>query len=141
MQPRFRKRIFVFGLCLALASSISATTRSVVVEPAKTRVGLARVLLDMEPLVLTDEGLLGAYSLRVPLAPFMDDSGTVEIPLTEKLSEIIEPGKTLLGTATSRKNGRIHEVACTFEKAGQVQIVVTTQKRVLKFEAPYTLLH
>ncbi len=140
MQPRFRKRLLTMSLCLALASSVSATTRSVVVEPARTRVGIAKVMLSMEPLVLTNDGLLGDYTLRVPLAPFMDDSGTVEIPLTAKLSEVIEPGATLLGTATSRENGRVHEIACTFKEAGRVRIVVTTKKRVLKFEAPYTLI-
>ena len=141
MQPRFRKRILALSLCLALVSSVSATTtRSVVVEPARTRVGIAKVMLSMEPLVLTNDGLLGDYTVRVPLAPFMDDAGTVEIPLTTKLSEVIEPGRTLLGTATSSKSGRVHGIACTFKKAGQVRIVVTTHKRVLKFDAPYTLL-
>lgn len=138
MQHRFRKRIFALSLCLVIASSVSATTQSVVVETARTRVGIARVVLKVAPLVLTDEGLVGDYTVRVPLAPFKDDSGVITIPLTRSLRETVELGKTLLGTATSKKNGQIHKVACTFKKQSRVRIEVTTPKRVLKFEAPYT---
>jgi len=139
MQHRFRSRILALTLCLVVASTVSAVARSVVVERARTRVGIARVVLTVAPLVLTDEVLVGDYSVRVPLAPYKGDSGTFKIPLTESFSETVLPGKTLHGFATSRKDSRIYEVACTFQESSKVRIEVTTRQRVLSFEAPYTL--
>lgn len=139
MQPRSRKWVLAVFLCLAVISTAGAATRSVVVERARTRIGVARVVLNMAPLTLTDKGLVGEYALSVPLAPFMGDTGTVEIPLTRSLTETVAPGMILRGTATSKENGQIHEVACTFKKSSKVRIVVTTPHRVLSFEAPYTL--
>lgn len=139
MPPRFRNWVLALSLCLTVVSSLGAGTGSVVVERARTRVGVARVVLNMAPLTLTDVGLVGDYALSVPLAPFMGDTGTVEIPLTRSLSETVAPGMTLRGTATSKEDGRIHDVACTFKKSSKVRIVVTTASRVLSFEAPYTL--
>ena len=139
MQHRFRSRILALTLCLVVASTVSAVARSVVVERARTRVGIARVVLTVAPLVLTDEVLVGDYSVRVPLAPYKGDSGTFKIPLIESFSETVMPGKTLHGFATSRKDSRIYEVACTFQESSKVRIEVTTRERVLSFEAPYTL--
>jgi hypothetical protein len=141
MPHRLRNGILALTLGLVVASTAGAANRSVVVERARTRIGIARVVLNMAPLTLTDAGLVGDYSLSIPLAPFMGDSGTVEIPLTESTNETFAPGNTLRGTATSREDGRVHDVACTFKKSSKVRIVVTTPERVLSFEAPYALTH
>jgi len=138
MQLRLRNRILALTLCWVVASTVGAATRSLVIERARTRVGIARVILNIEPLILTDEGLVGAYAIRVPLAPFMDDFGTIEIPM-DSLHEALVPGNTVHGTASSREDGRIHDVACTFKESKKVRIVVTTPNRMLSFEAPYSL--
>jgi len=139
MQHRLRNGILALTLGLVVASTVGAANRSVVVERARTRIGIARVVLNMAPLTFTGKGLVGDYTLSIPMAPFMGDSGTVEIPLTDSLNETFAPGQTLRGTATSREDGRVHDVACTFKKSSKVRIVVTTPQRVLSFEAPYSL--
>ena len=130
---------FVLILCLLAVSTTAATVRGIKVERAKTRVGIARVVLNIDHLTLTEQGLKGDYAIRIPMAPFMDDFGTIRIPVTQKLQEAISPGNTLHGTASSREDGRTHEVACTFQDSKKLRIVVTTPDRVLSFEAPYSL--
>lgn len=138
MQHRLRNRILALTLCLMIASSVGATTRGMVVEPAHTRIGIARVVLSIDPLILTNEGLVGNYTIRIPLAPFMNDSGKIKIPMTD-LNDILIPGSTIHGTASSREDGRVHEVTCTFKSSKKLRIIVTTPDRVLFFETPYTL--
>ena len=122
-----------------MASSAGAATQGIKVERCKTRIGIARVVLNIDHLTLTEEGLKGDYAIKIPLAPFMDDSGTIRIPVTDRLQDAVAPGKTLYGTASSQEDGRTHEVACTFTDGKKVRIVVTTPDRVLSFEAPYSL--
>lgn len=138
MQHRLRNRILALTLGLMVASIAGATTRSLVVEPARTRIGIARVVLNIAPLTITDEGIVGNYAIRIPLAPFMNDSGKIEIPITD-LNETLVSGSTIHGTASSREDGRVHDVACTFKESKKVRIVITTPDRVLAFETPYTL--
>jgi hypothetical protein len=130
--------LLAVGLVLA-ACWTGVMAESVVVERARTRVGLARVVLHMAPLMLSDQRLVGDYRLRIPLAPFMDDSGTVEIPLSDSLTALLIPGATLRGTATSREDGRVHDIDCTFQESGKVRIKVTSPERVLEFEAPFSV--
>ncbi len=138
MQHHLRNRILALTLCLMIVSSVGAATRGMVIAPAHTRIGIARVVLNIDPLIFTDEGLVGNYAIRIPLAPFMNDSGKIEIPMTDP-SDILIPGSTIHGTASSREDGRVHEVTCTFKSSKKVRIVVTTPDRVLSFETPYTL--
>jgi len=137
MRSRLRTFILALAVGLTLVAAHGATPRTVVVDRAKTRVGIARVVLHMAPLTVTDEGLVGDYAIKIPLAPFMDDAGEVAFPLSGPLAEAVAPGKTLTGTATSREDGRVHRVACSFETTDRVRIVVTTKDRVLSFDAPY----
>ena len=142
MQLRLRKWVLALSLCLAVVSTVGAATRSVVVERARTRVGIAKVVLTVAPLTLTDEVLVGDYSVRVPLAPYKGDSGTFTILLTESLTDTVIPGNIIHGTATSSKDSsRLYAVACVFQKSSTIRIEVTTPERVLSFEAPYALNH
>ena len=63
---------------------------------------------------------------------------TIEIAIDSSLKDEAVPGNTVRGTASS-EDGRVHDVACTFKERGKVRIVVSTPKRTLAFEAPYTL--
>ncbi len=138
MQHHLKNRILALTVCLMIASTVGATTRSLVVEPAYTRIGIARVVLNIDPLTFTEEGLVGKYAIRIPLAPFMNDSGKIEIPMTD-LNDTLVPGSTIHGIASSREDGRVHDVECTFKSARKVRIVITTPDRVLSFETPYTV--
>ena len=139
MPVRTPNMVLALILCLATASSAVGATEGIKVERSKTRVGIARVVLNIDHLTLTAEGLKGDYAIRIPLAPFMDDFGTIQIPVTDRLQDAIVPGNTIHGTASSREDGRIHEVACTFTDSKNLRIVVTTPDRTLSFEAPYSL--
>lgn len=139
MPFRVRSLILALIFCLAAGSAAGAAIRGIKVERAKTRVGLATVVLNIDHLTLTEQGLRGEYAIRIPLAPFMDDFGTIRIPVTDQLQDAVAPGNKLHGTASSREDGRTHEVACTFTDNKKVRIVVTTADRVLSFEAPYSL--
>jgi len=139
MPKRLLNRIIALALCLMVASTVGASTRGLKVEQCKTRIGIAKVVLNIDELTLTEEGLKGDYAIRIPLAPFMDDSGSIEIRMTDRLKDAVVPGNTLHGTASSREDGRTHDVACTFQDNNKVRIVVTTEDRVLSFEAPYSL--
>jgi hypothetical protein len=139
MTFRLRSLLLALILCLMAVSTVGAAVRGLKVERAKTRIGIARVVLNIDHLTLTDQGLSGDYAIRIPLAPFMDDSGTIRIPVVDKLKDAVTPGNTLRGTASSNEDGRTHEVACTFTDNQKVRIVVTTPDRVLSFEAPYSL--
>ena len=139
MQIRLRNRILALCLCLAIATTASAATFGIKVERSKTRIGIAKVVLNIDHLTLTEQGLKGRYAIRIPLAPFMDDFGTIRIPVTNQLRDAVSPGNTLHGTASSSEDGRTHKVACTFTDSKNLRIVITTPDRVLAFEAPYTL--
>ncbi len=136
------------GLCMALFAVIAliaaagpagALSRGLQVKPAKTRIGIAKVILQIDELSLTDDGLVGEYEIRIPLAPFMDDRGSIRLEVDGSLQEAVLPGSLLLGSASSMEDGRVHHVACTFLKGDRVNIVVTTPSRVLDFEAPFNL--
>jgi hypothetical protein len=137
----------ISGLCVALFAVIAliaagpagALSSGLQVKQAKTRIGIAKVILQIDGLNLTGSDLVGDYRIRIPLAPFMDDRGSIRIEVDGSLQEAVLPGSILLGSASSEEDGRVHHVACTFLKGARVNIVVTTPSRVLDFEAPFNL--
>ena len=126
-------------MILATAGPAGALSRGLLVQTAKTRIGIAKVILEIDELSLTENGLIGEYEIRIPLAPFMDDHGSILIDMEQPLVDAVNPGNTLTGSASSVEDGRVHDVACTFLAGERVSIVVTTTERVLSFEAPFSL--
>jgi len=130
------------AVLLALAGPVSAGFLSpgLSIQPARTRIGIAKVILQIDRLTVSNHSLDGDYFIRIPMAPFMDDRGSIHITLDQPLESAVTSGKTLTGSASSREDGRTHPVACTFLKNRKISIVVTTPSRVLSFQAPYELI-
>lgn len=131
--------IFCAALALATAMPAGALSNGLQVQPAKTRIGIAKVILQIDALSLAGTDLVGEYKIRIPLAPFMDDHGSIRFDLDRPLREAVLPGSTIHGAASSLENGRVHPVECTFLQGEKVNIVVTTADRVLTFQAPFSL--
>ena len=137
------KVVACFALCAALALATTrpagALSNGLQVQPAKTRIGIAKVILKIDALNLAGDDLVGEYKIRIPLAPFMDDHGSIRFNLDRPLHEAVLPGSTILGTASSLEDGRVHPVECTFLQGERVNIAVTTNDRILRFQAPFSL--
>jgi len=122
---------------LAFPTGLAADQHAGVrVRPARTWVGIARVLLDVTDLSLTESALTGHYELRVPLAPYEDDRGAIRLDLVRPLPDVLASGGQLTGIVRS-DFGKTHDVECTLEPDGSARIVVTTDKRVLSFKTRF----
>lgn len=106
---------------------------------AKTRVGIAQVTLHVSRLTVLTDRIVGHYELKIPLAPMMNDRGTVEIMLDQPLDRAIDAGKALEGRGDSSEDGRRHGIRCALRKDGKAEIRVDTGDRVLDFRADYSL--
>ncbi len=105
--------------------------------PAKTWVGIARVVLEVDDLELSGAELVGRYRIRVPFAPHQDDAGLIRIRSREPWGEIMAEGGRMTGSVKSDYNGKTHAVECELEPDGDVRIVVTTDRRVLSFDTRF----
>jgi hypothetical protein len=111
-----------------------------VLAPAKTRVGLARVNLEVRDLRLAaTDTIVGTYEITVPLAPWKNDRGAVSLRAEESLERLTTDGGTLSGSGHSEMDGRNHSIVCRFETDGFVAIHVTTPDRELRFRTRYEL--
>ena len=107
------------------------------IEPSKTWVGVARVHLEVTELQWTGGELVGRYSVRVPLIPSRNETGTIALEMHELQQA---PGDTLVGTALNER-GQLHGVDCTIQAGNLIEIRITTEKRVMTFETHYYLPH
>jgi hypothetical protein len=107
------------------------------IEPTKTWVGVARVHLEVTDLQWTGGELVGRYSVRVPLIPSRNETGTIALEMHE-LQQL--PGGTLAGTAHNDR-GQIHGVDCTIQAGNLIEIRITTEKRVMTFETRFHPRH
>ena len=124
-------------LLLPVALRSAATEAPIRVEPCKTRIGIARVHLMLSDLRLSGDRLLGDYRIKIPLAPVLNDRGTIEIGLDRPLSQIIASRGTVAGRGHSLLDGRTHPVVCEFGSAGDVKITIDTGDRILAFKTRY----
>lgn len=147
----------------AAAGTASADLPQLRIEQARTRVGLANVVLRVEDVELLGDRIRGRYELRIPLAPMMNDRGTLEIqlPATEAATigpQAVAPAAVnamettlvalrraivdrlpLTGRGDSMEDGRRHGIRCSMTPEGLIDIVVDTGDRILSFRTNYTL--
>jgi hypothetical protein len=136
-RPRRAWLGLLVAAVLACPTGLFADQHSPIrVERAKTWVGIARVLLDVTDLSLTESALTGYYEIRVPLAPYEDDHGAIRLDLVRPLPDVLARGGQLTGIVRS-DFGKTHDVECTLEPDGRARIVVTTDKRVLSFKTRF----
>jgi hypothetical protein len=123
-------------LALALLPGF-ASSEPLRIEPASTRVGVARVSLEISDLRLAGDRLHGTYRVRVPLAPAMNDRGSIEIDLEDSLGRTLAGLGTVAGVGRSALDGRDHLVTCHFGPDRRVDIVIDTGDRILTFRTRY----
>lgn len=129
--------ILAFALApLTLADDAAVRqVRSFEIERSDTRVGFAKVILDVEGLSISRDRVEGTYAIRIPLAPMMNDYGRISLELNEPLEQAIALGRVLRGSGLSVEDGRVHGIECAFGPDGTVKITVTTPDRVLAFNS------
>jgi hypothetical protein len=128
-----------FLTLLAAAAPVPAETPGLRIDAAKTRVGIAKVILWVSDLHVHADRIEGLYDLRVPLAPHLSDHGRLSFPLTADLDQVLAGGRALLGSGDSYEDGRSHRVDVRFTPPGTITIRVDTGDRVLDFVTGYSL--
>jgi hypothetical protein len=122
------------------ASTADAPHLAFSIEPSKTRVGIARVHLVVGELRLTEGVLEGSYSIRVPLRPSKNESGTIRLLVPVSLEQIRREGANLAGHAENARDGERRGVICDVHGDGRIRIEITTDKRTLSFDSRYHLI-
>ena len=127
----------ILFLLLPVGRPAGATETVIRIEPCKTRVGIARVHLELSDLRLAGGRLLGDYRIKIPLAPVLNDRGTIEIGLDRPLAQVIANRGTVLGWSHSVLDGRTHPVVCEFGSSHNVKITIDTGNRILSFNTRF----
>ncbi len=131
----------LFLLCFltlfTTGSTHAATVAALRMEPTRTRVGIAKVKLEVSELDIVDDRITGDYRIEVPLAPMLNDRGIIELALEERAERLLTEGGTVTGTGTSAEDGRSHPVVCTFSGDGEVNITIQTDRRKLSFHTRF----
>ena len=121
------------------AATPGASEIAVHIDPSSTRVGMARVRLDVTETTLRGTELHGRYRIRVPLFPFKNDAGTIRL----HSESLIDPGNdthgTLVGTAHS-DSGAAREVICTLGSDNSIDIKITMDTSIVTFKTKYRRL-
>jgi hypothetical protein len=130
--------LLVLTACVVPGSIARSATPSeagiaVSIEPSNTWVGLARVHLVLSDMWLSGSELSGHYTIRVPLRPSRNDSGTIRLRSSGPLEHLRAIGGMLSGRADSDHADKTSDVACKVESDGTVRIEITTAKRTLRF--------
>ena len=118
--------------------AIAVSPTSIRIDKAATRVGIAKVLLEMHDMQMAGNSMGGNYRIKIPLAPKLNDRGEVLLE-SDRLDQIMATGGIVEGIGRSRLDGRTHQIRCQFEPSGKVKIRVQTPKRVLSFKTAYHL--
>jgi len=123
-------------LCLvALKAPLAEPGSLLSIAPATTRVGMVKVVLEVDQLELRDNRLQGTYNIRVPMLPVLNDRGRIDLELDAPLDKTIAGLGEIRGSGHSELDGRIHAVICEFGENGDLRLIIDTGKRVLKFNS------
>jgi len=136
--------VLITALSLSLASSFSTASLDAAesafrVDPSKTRIGFARVHLDVSDLTLKGTELQGRYRIRVPMFPFKNDTGTIRLRTDGPIDLEREITGKLMGTANS-DSGIARDILCTLGPDNSIDIGITLNTRVLTFKTKYQRL-
>ena len=129
-------------VCLTAIPSAPVPGGTVVeLEPAKTRVGIARVKLEVRDLRMeSSDTIVGNYEIKIPMAPWRNDKGAISLHAPEPLDRLTADGGTLSGSGLSDLDGRTHGIVCEFATDGFVEIHIDTPERDLAFRTRYELI-
>ena len=133
-------RIFVVLTLLATLAPLQGSFRpsdlddGLRIEPSHTRVGLARVYLEVSDLAMRGDRLTGRYRIRVPLLPSKNDVGSIQLTPPREAGGAIG---LLVGHAHSDDGGVRRDVSCEILDEETLRIDIFTDDRVLTFQTHY----
>lgn len=127
-------------LCAAVSPiAADAPARDLSVDAAKTRVGVAKVILEVRDLRVLSGRIEGLYAIKIPMFPFKNDSGRLRIDLPGPIEDAIRGGVVLNGEGDSVEDGRRHPIRATLSQDGRLRILVDNGERTLDFSTVYRL--
>ncbi len=130
--------LLLAGIGRPVAGGPPTPRKLLLIEPASTRAGIARVHLEVQNLRQNGETLEGTYQIRVPLRPRENDTGQVVLHTPAPIDRLGGETTTMTGSAVS-ETGRTHEVVARMEPDGVVRIRIVTPKRTLNFKSRFFL--
>ena len=136
---RCRKAIM---LCLLLAISPLAAGpigEILSIDRCKTRVGLARVVLEVTNVKVLADRIEAAYLVKIPMLPILNDRGLLRIDLPLPLDQIIRDRVPLSGQGNSTDGGIQHQIHAELLPDGKMEIRIENDHRVLDFSTLYRL--
>ena len=131
-------RLWVFSFVLSALSLLSASSGvQLEIDPAKTRVGMSRVRLEITDVRLDDEGLEATYRLRNLFIEPKHDTGGIKLSSGQPLHRLLDSGGTLMGNGHSAVTGRKHVVRAQLRPDGTLRIDFQIGHRIMTFETHY----
>ncbi|MDH3627244.1 MAG: hypothetical protein OEV00_03480 [Acidobacteriota bacterium] len=131
------------GVCLLLLSVTPSMSLDLAdtlsIDRCKTRIGLARVVLEVTGVKVLADRIEADYRIKIPLLPLLNDRGSLRIDLPGPLDEVIRDQVPLVGLGNSVEDGRQHRINAALRPGGQLEIQVDTGDRVLDFRTGYRL--
>jgi len=126
------------GVSLVAATTLPPNVRiaGIQLTPCATKVGLAKVYLEVSQLRLTGNELTGSYAIRVPLLPYKNETGTIRLETPASLEQLETIGGRLTGSARS-DDDETRVVNCEVDPHGTIRIDIATGQRTLSFNTEY----
>lgn len=118
------------------------------VEDTETRVGIAKVRLQISPLKVENDRVIGKYRLRVPLLSSKNDDGLIDLEFQQELSVIFQTGGILEGDgiSTTFKEDPPRGIICEIfpdkasKMSGKIILTIQTTDRKLRFKSRYKIV-
>lgn len=118
------------------------------VDPCHTFVTIAKVNLDVSPLFLRGDELVGTYAIDVPIRKSKSEGGSIILNLEFPFEQLMANGGVLEGEGTSfKRDGEERGIICRIDPgddedltSGSIEIQISTPARVMSFETTYRLL-
>ncbi len=148
-MSRFSRKPCLIAALLALgllfsAAPLSADSaddfgRMLSIDSCKTRVGLAKVVLEVSNLRVMADRIEGAYRIKVPLFPFKNDHGRLRLDLPGSLDDVIRQQTPITGSGLSFEDGPMSRILAKIQPGGRLELQIETDDRKLVFQTDYRL--
>ena len=118
------------------------------VEDTETRIGIAKVRLQISPLNIDNERVIGKYRIRVPLLSSKNDDGLIDLEFQQALPVTFHTGGMLEGDGTSTvfKEDPPRGITCEIlpdsasKMSGDIILIIETTDRTIRFKSRYSVV-
>jgi hypothetical protein len=118
------------------------------VEDTETRIGIAKVRLQISPLKIENDRVTGKYRIRVPLLSSKNDDGLIDLEFRQELPVTFQKGGVLEGDGISTTftedppRGIICEILpdAASKLAGDIVLIIETTDRTIRFKSRYSVV-